>query len=168
MKRIPLFVLAILMVYSMIGWGDVVINELNYDPVDQGDEGGGLREFIEIYNPGPDAINLSGYALTNGVTYPFPQDTILGAGTYLIVARVPTHRTWRNKSYPVLGPFDGKLSNGGERLTLQRPDGTQVENFRYDDDSPWPRGADGYGLHTRTDRMGPSCGGFSLLARLAS
>jgi hypothetical protein len=126
-------------------FGEVVINEINYDPIDNGDEGGGLREFVEIYNPGPDTANLSGYEFTNGISFAFPSGTMLNTNDYLVVVKTPSHRMWRNTRYQVLGPFDGKLANGGERLTLTAPDGSIVERFSYNDDLPWAPGADGYG-----------------------
>lgn len=143
--RYQTLLIILLLIIPMISFGDVVINEINYDPIDIGDEGGGLREFVELYNPGPDAVNLTGYEFTNGITFTFPAGTGLAADSYLVVVKTPTHRLWRNTRYPVLGPFEGKLSNGGERLTLVRPDGSIVERFTFDDDLPWSRGADGYG-----------------------
>ena len=127
------------------GVADVVINELHYNPVDDGFEAGSLREFIELHNPGPATIDVSGYTFTKGIGYTFPEGITLDSGGYLVLARVPTHRTWRGKPYQVFGPYDGKLSNSGEQLTLKRPDGSLVERMEYDDEAPWPRGADGYG-----------------------
>jgi len=120
-----------LLLVSLVSFGDVVINEIDYDPLDLDNNPGGFREFIELYNPGPDAVDLSGYAFTNGIYYEFPQ---------------ASNSRWRNQPYPVLGPYEGKLSNDGERIELQRADGTTVERIRYDNDHPWPRGADGYGF----------------------
>ena len=56
----------------------------------------------------------------------------------------------------IVGGYDGKLDNGGERIQLLRPDEPPLEdsNFipllledevRYDDDEPWPVTADGTG-----------------------
>jgi hypothetical protein len=60
-----------------------------------------------------------------------------------------------DESVVVLGPYDGKLENGGERVQLQRPDSPPLEEPEYvphtledevvyDEESPWP-GADGDG-----------------------
>ncbi|MDP8246086.1 MAG: CotH kinase family protein [Candidatus Hinthialibacter antarcticus] len=126
-------------------FADVVINEIHYDPSDLDYEAGSLREFVELYNPGDAAVDLSGYQFTSGALYTFPNGTQLAANGYLVVVRVPSHTTWRNKRYQVLGPFENKLGNGGEWVELTRPDGTIVERLRYNDDPPWPRAADGYG-----------------------
>ncbi|MED6326366.1 MAG: hypothetical protein VYE14_03305, partial [Verrucomicrobiota bacterium] len=61
---------------------------------------------------------------------------------------------------PLVGPFGGRLSNGGETVSLLRPDNTQgidqedagyvpyipVESIGYDNSEPWPDDADGTGL----------------------
>lgn len=143
-RRLFLFAFA-LFVLPLSVVSDVVINEFNYDPIDMGEDAGSLREFIELHNPGPDAVDLSGYAFTEGIQFTFPDGASIGSGAYIVVARVPSDSYWRGASYPVFGPYEGKISNGGEELELRRADGSLVEWLIYDDDLPWPRGADGYG-----------------------
>ena len=145
MKRFVSYVLAFLISAVGLASADVVINEIHYNPTDRDSDAGSFREFVELYNPGPGAADLSRYTFTKGITYSFPADTALAAGEYLVVARVPTHRKWRNRPYAIYGPYTGKLSNSGERLTLERPNGTTADRVKYDDSAPWPRGADGYG-----------------------
>jgi hypothetical protein len=41
--------------------------------------------------------------------------------------------------------YSGKLDNSGERITLLGPLGETIEDFTYDDESPWPLAADGNG-----------------------
>lgn len=138
----PLFFLALSL--STI-WGDTVINEIHYNPPDNDLEAGSYREFIELYNPGAEALDLTGYEFAGGITYKFPQGTKLPPGGYLVIARVPTHETWRNKTFTILGPYEGKLADTGEVLLLLRADGSTIESFRYSDLAPWPLGCDGYG-----------------------
>lgn len=104
-----------LLVFPVETCADVVINEINYDPMERNDVGGSIYEFVEIYNPGPASVDLSGYLFKDGITFTFPNQVILNADAYLVLARVPTNSYWRNKSYPVVGPYEGKLSNGGEK-----------------------------------------------------
>ncbi len=125
---------------------DVVINELFYNPPDSGYESGVLREFVELYNPGSQPVDVSGYQFTQGIRYTIPEGTIVGADAYLVVACDPTYSSWRRKTIAILlGPYEGRLSDSGERITLARPDGTEVDSLRYDDFTPWPRTPDGYG-----------------------
>ncbi|MFB3787955.1 MAG: CotH kinase family protein [bacterium] len=126
-------------------WGEAVINEIHYNPPDNDLEAGSYREFIELYNPGAEGLDLTGYEFAAGITYKFPAGMKLSPGGYLVIARVPTHEMWRNKSYAILGPYEGKLSDSGEVILFMKSDGTTLESFRYSDSPPWPIGCDGYG-----------------------
>ncbi len=68
MKR-SVFVWLFLALVLSYGYGDVVINEIYYNPTDDDFESGSLREFIELYNPGTEAENVSGYIFTNGIQF---------------------------------------------------------------------------------------------------
>jgi len=128
-----------------IALGQVIINEIHYNPPDLGIEDGLFREFIELHNPAQAPFDLGGCFFDEGIQYVFPDHTVLLPGEYLVLARDVEHGVWRNRSYRVLGPYLGKLDNGGERLILRNVRGQIIETFRYDDTPPWPRGADGYG-----------------------
>ncbi len=134
-------------------FASVSITEIHYDPVDSGYTAGSLREFVEIYNSGPDTVDLEGYTITDGIEYTFPAGVQLASGAYLVIARDPTQPVWSSLTDKVFGPFEGKLSNGGEKLRLVRPDGTVVEELKYDNDHLWPTGADGYG--SSLERISP-------------
>jgi phosphatidylserine/phosphatidylglycerophosphate/cardiolipin synthase-like enzyme len=65
----------------------VYVNELYPDPATQDDE----SQFIEIYNPGPRTIDLSGWRIQDRPYYhadiwEFPEGTILAADGYLVAA----------------------------------------------------------------------------------
>ena len=124
---------------------DVVINEIHYNPIDVYQSPGELGEFIELFNPGPNPVDISGYEFDDGIEYTFPAGTIVGASSYVIVVRTREHHVWYRLNTTLLGPYDGSLSNTGENVRLSRPDGTTVEEVRYFDIPPWPTGADGYG-----------------------
>lgn len=124
---------------------DVVINEINYHPSDVGYTAGSLFEFIELYNPGSAPVDLSGYQFTKGITFTFPAGTSVASGAYLVLARDPKQSLFLRKSFTAIGPYEGTLSDGGERLELARPDGTVVDSFKYNDKFPWSRTPDGYG-----------------------
>ncbi len=136
--------LGLLIICSIAG-ADVVINEISYNPPDEQYTTGSIREFIELYNPGPDSVDVSGYYFDKGTTFVLPEGSLMAPYTYLVLARDPDNRIWNNAPSPVIGPLEGKLSNSGERLSLVRPDGTVVEELKYNDSPPWSRSADGYG-----------------------
>ncbi len=120
---------------------DIVINELHTDP----DVKTEPREFIELYNPGPGAVDLSGWSFTAGVSYTLPSGAILQADHYLVVAQSPdailgsggASRAQLPASV-VFGPYEGKLSNEGERVTLCDASGEVVDEVRYQLGFPWP------------------------------
>ena len=141
--RLCLCIIALLVAPSVRA--DVVISEIHYNPVGSGFEAGSLKEFVEIYNPGAETVDFSGYAFTDGIRYTFAENTTLAANSYLVLARDPTHSTWRRASYAIVGPYEGKLSDSGERIALTRSDGSLVERVSYEDSTPWPRSSDGYG-----------------------
>ena len=104
---------------SAIMIGDIVINELMYDPISGNDD----DQYIELYNQGTNLLNLAGWQFTTGVTFTFP-NVNLGPNGYLVVARNLTNLLAK---YPNLnggntvGNYSGKLSHNGEMLTLARP-----------------------------------------------
>jgi hypothetical protein len=99
--------------------GDVVINELMYDPIGGNDD----DQYIELYNQGTNSVNLAGWQLTSGVTFTFPSVALVPKG-YLVVARNRTNLLANHptlNSANVVGNFSGKLSHNGELLTLVQP-----------------------------------------------
>jgi hypothetical protein len=100
--------------------GDMVINELMYDPISGNDD----DQYIELYNQGTHTINLAGWQLTGGVTFTFPGVTLAPNG-YLVVGR---NQASLLAKYPNLnsgntvGNYSGKLSHNGELVMLSRPE----------------------------------------------
>ncbi len=114
----------------------IVLSEIQYNPNTRNE-----REFVELHNRTDQEIDVSGYAFTNGIAYVVPEGTTIAAGGYLLVAKDPAEFE-RLTDVKVIGPYEGQLSDSGERLTLSDGD-CEVESVRYDDRAPWPTGADG-------------------------
>lgn len=118
----------------------IVINELFYHP-----PGGRGDEYIEIYNRSNQAQDLTGFRFTRGIDYDFADGTTIDADAYLVIAKDPTS-TQRNHSLgSVLGPYEGQLADGGERVRFVDPRGNTVDEIRYQDGGQWPGLADGGG-----------------------
>ncbi|MCF7973185.1 MAG: lamin tail domain-containing protein [Phycisphaerae bacterium] len=114
----------------------LVINEVHYDP----DVKTELVEFIEIFNPGPSRVSLKDWQIADAVVYTFP-DVGIEPDAYMVVAQTPSlvRNKWHNlAANQVLGPFEGKLSNQGEQVTLIDPDGMVVDQVDYQLGFPWP------------------------------
>jgi len=131
-------------------------------------------EYIELYNISPTAVTLydpvgGPWKFTDGVDFTCPDapsQVTMDPGEFLIVAKSPDALTSQYTipgGVQILGPYDGKLANDGEKLELSMPgdtDGQQrfyicVDRVNYSDgshseDCPggvdlWPTEADGTG-----------------------
>ncbi len=124
--------------------GQIVINEIMYNPVVSG------AEYVELYNNSASVtFDLSGWAL-HGVSYTFPAGASLGPRQFLVLTASRTAFAGAyGATIPVFDTYLGSLQNGGETLTLSQPgDGTNelvIARVRYDNSPPWPAGADGAG-----------------------
>jgi hypothetical protein len=120
----------------------VVINEIHYNP----DVKTELVEFVELYNAGATGVDISGWYFSNGISFQFPNGTILPADGYIIVTEDPYlayHPTTIMDKYGVnsrlvYGPFDGRLSNEGERIVLRDATGRKIDEVDYQLGFPWP------------------------------
>jgi len=120
-------------------------------------------EFLELTNTGDQPIDLAGMRLaatdvagdTQGVRFEFAPQT-LEAGERVVVVRDRAAFQSRYGTDVTIaagtdgrggedGQFGGKLSNGGERITLLDADGGLIEQFDYGTDAPWPARANGRG-----------------------
>ena len=130
----------------------VIINEIHYNH-----SSADSLEFVELFNRAPYDVDLTGYSFSNGIEYTFPEESTLSAGGFLVVAANPESSIWNRVEVPVLGPYTGRLSDKGERITLDDDRSCLVESVRYNDRSPWPTGADGYGSSLeRVDPLAPA------------
>ena len=156
---------------------------------DFADLGQAQLEFVELYNFSEQAVPLynplepqNTWWLRGGVRLELPANTTIPPGGYLLLvgfdpAAEPAVSLRFRAHYgvsggvPIIGPFDGRLANGGETVRLLRPDNTQgidhddagyvpylpVEAVSYDNREPWPSDADGTGLSLQrkaADRFG--------------
>jgi hypothetical protein len=111
---------------SSIVIGDIVINELMYDPISGNDD----DQYIELFNKGTNTINLTGWQFTTGVTFTFPNVTLAPNG-YLVVAHNETNLFAKYSNLNggnTVGNYSGKLSHDGELITLARPQTLYVTN----------------------------------------
>ena len=137
----PLLGATLLLALAPAASGQVVINEIHYDPADgaAGDANNdGTRssdddEFVEIVNMGDEAVDLSGWTLSDAISvrHTFPDGTSLPAMSAIVVfgGGDPT------------GDFGGSevqttgslgLNNGGDTVTLSDDDGDVVAEQTYD------------------------------------
>ena len=140
--------------------GPIVISEIMYNPA-SGDQD---EEYLELHNIGELAVHLGDaegrpWEFREGVDFAFPVELVVPPGGRVLVVKSPEAFAALYPDIPgevqVVGPYDGKLNNGGEDVELAMPmdiDGqgdyayVRMDYVRYDDEFPWPDGAGGAGL----------------------
>jgi hypothetical protein len=119
--------------------------ELHYHPPDDGFVNGTELEFLELYNAGDAALDLSGLQFTDGIEFTFPDDVVLSPGDFIVLVANPDAFILRHPGITPLGAYNGQLSNSGETVTLSDPLRGPVLSMAYEDSPPWPPEADGNG-----------------------
>ncbi len=151
---------------------DVLIEEIMYHP-DSNDEYTYNDEYIELYNPTSEPINLQSplgtWRLNGAVDYSFyPGTSIPPDDRIVVVPFSPLFQLDRFNDFVfkygsfdltygvnIFGPWSGKLSNESERVALEKPQSTYqpgepfgwiiVDEVAYSDQNPWPETPDGTG-----------------------
>lgn len=138
MRRAFTTILVIILFYSLPALSSVVINEVFYDPsgIDTG------FEFLELYNNGTSAVDLTGWQVQYGgttfayATWDFPAGTSIAAGDYLLVGGdsvqtffevipdVIAAFAFQNGSSSGTGPTDG--------VRIYNPAGPYYDTILYD------------------------------------
>lgn len=128
---------------------DVVINEIQYHAPPVSLEGAPLsprdEEWLELHNRGPEVVDLTGWQLVDGIGFAFPDDTRIEPGGYLVVADDAAAFALDHPGVAVVGDYEGRLGNGGERIVLLDARGNPADEVRYFDGGRWPDAADGSG-----------------------
>ncbi len=136
-------------VKEQVDFSMLKVTEVHYHPLDEID---GLDtiddskyEFIEFKNTSTETMNLTGLVIDSAIYYEFPDNTLLGAGEFYVVAAKPSYFFDRYGVLPS-GNFSNKLSNGGEQVVVYKKEGNVIIDFTYDDKMPWPTQPDGGGV----------------------
>ncbi len=159
-------------------FGPVVLSEIMYHPPDVWANGAWWDapedEYVELLNLAPQPVPFfdpdlptNAWRLAGGVKFTFPTNlTLAGGERVLVVGFDPRTNSAQLAAFRaryglppetrVLGPWSGRLDNGGETVRLLRPVrlGTapdsavaevEADRVEYADRLPWPVGADGFG-----------------------
>ncbi|MEC8973646.1 MAG: lamin tail domain-containing protein, partial [Verrucomicrobiota bacterium] len=116
------------------------VTELMYHPLR------GMPEFIELKNSGDATLDLSGVAFREGIRFTFPNGFRLAPGEYVILTDNVTLFTELYPGVTLGGTYDGRLSNGSEKLVLTDSLAKPFLSLTYSDQPPWPSRADGQGF----------------------
>lgn len=147
--------------------GDLVISEVHYNPagsntaVGEPDVGNDEFEFLEVTNASGDSLELDGVRLSQtdvngdlqGIRFTFAPQSLTPGASVVIVHNHEAFNARYGNDIPIAlgsgdsstndGEYSGRLSNGGEQLTLLADNGAFLQQFDYDDN--WYNTTDGDG-----------------------
>ncbi len=111
---------------------DIVINEIQHSPA-----GGDAGEFVELYNPHAQAIDISDWSVTGAIDLDVqPGTVILPQQTMTFVSNDPGFAAAYGTGVFVGDRYDGNLAATGT-LTLTRADGSTADTVTYGG-AGWP------------------------------
>ena len=135
---------------------DIVINEIFYHapPISAVPASAGVaavpfterdEEWLELFNRGASAVDLTDWKLEGGIEFDFPDGTSIPAGGYLVIAKDAAALAAKHPAATILGDYDQSLGNGGDLIVLEDPAGNPADEVRYFDAGNWHGEADGGG-----------------------
>ncbi|MBN2746697.1 MAG: lamin tail domain-containing protein, partial [Bacteroidales bacterium] len=120
---------------------DLIFTEIMYNDLSESDS----LEYFEIFNKGTANADISGYQVSDGIEYTFPQNTIMTPGSYLVIAK---DSALVNSVFGITGTHQwtsGGLKNSGEAIEIVNTNAISVAKVEFSDQSPWAVEADGDG-----------------------
>ena len=137
--------------------GPVIISEIQYASATVAAGELDLLEFVEIYNPTDETVDLSNWAI-DGIQYVFPEGSQIGPSEAIVIVPFDPADAQAMQAFldhysiaevTALGPYSGRLDNAGERIRLLDTDEPPAENpaliplctedeVGYETTSPWP------------------------------
>lgn len=141
------------------GSSQLVVSEIHYNPTEPTDaeiaagfDNNDDFEFIELHNPSNTPVALGGLAFTEGIAFAFGDRTLAPGARIVVAASENAFRMRYGPGANVAGSYaSGRLSNGGEALTLGNADGERLIHIEYNDGDAWPARADGGGSSLTLD-----------------
>ena len=114
--------------------GNILINEIMYSP--DASCGGTYNEWIELYNPTPEDIDLNEWKIDNEgtvglINFSNSDSTIIKSMDYFIIAKRPLNFS---QYFNVLCPIAERkftLNNGGDSILLYNSSGELMQNVSY-------------------------------------
>lgn len=142
-KSITLLLLAMGMMWGAGLKGQLVITEIMYKSPIGGSQDS--LEYIELHNPTPNPVDITGYSFTSGITHTFSSG-IVNPGGFLIVCRTGASFThYYGAPCPIVNWFLGNLADAGEAIVLKNAQSSTVDSVFYLPGAPFPTVGNGDG-----------------------
>lgn len=123
--------------------GKLVISGINYKPQTNSD-----AEFLLITNAGNATLDLTGYNISDAITYTFPVGTTMAQGQTIMLAKNLSLIT----GFTSLTKYQwtsGSLNNSGEAITFKDSTGFVADQVSYLSVAPWATQANGLGYYLK-------------------
>ena len=111
----------------------VIITEIMYNS----SSGDPSEEFIELHNIGSGPVPMQGWTFSSGVNFEFPEVSILPGEYYVVAANPEKFVSVYGAVDNLIGPWQGRLSNSGERIRIKDALGDEVDDVTYSDQGDW-------------------------------
>ncbi len=150
--------LSVLLAASVaVGAPGVVINEIHYNP----DVKTERIEFLELFNNSSNAVDMSGWLITDGINFVFPTNTTIAPFGFKLIAENPTALQAKFGYAGALGPYTGSLSKYADKITLKNAQGLTENSVDYQVGFPWPTVGDppGYSIELINPNLDNNLGG---------
>lgn len=123
----------------------IVINEIMYNA----DKDKDTKDWVELYNAGNISVNLNGWSMIDEddthTPFVISNDVIIEPNEYIIFTRNKNDfEALINIENQVIGDFDYGFG-GNDIVILKDAQGNTHDSVNYDNNQPWPEGADGTG-----------------------
>jgi hypothetical protein len=147
------------------------VTELNYSPAEPSasEQAAGWTdnndfEFVELTNIGSQTLDLTGVRFverqvgggSEGIAIDLPPIQLAAKSSVVLVSNIAAFRARYGESLVPSGVFQGRLSNGGEMITLVGPTGELIQQFSYDDQWHPASDGDGASLEIRSPSTTPT------------
>ncbi len=127
--------------YPTQAYKKLIINEIHFQPLDSITSNsdtivGKHFEFIELYNKGTEAIDLTDVNFSDGIQYQFKNNAVIESEEYIVIASDSLMFIDRYGFFP-FGVYQGNLSNEGETIQINNPFNESIQEISYALDFPW-------------------------------
>ena len=161
--HIPAFIFILLLIAFPAHSQNLRINELmSSNNHSFYDEDGDTPDWIELYNGGTDAVNLSGYSLSDNIAFPFKwifPDFVLGSGKFILLAASGKDRN----TIPLYWETVISLNDTFRyNIPLTDPGAWRIPGFN---DANWATGRSGFGYGDGDDSTVVPGGTITVLMR---
>lgn len=119
--------------HAQLGSPALAFGAIEFNPA----SGNQAQEYVELLNPNPVAVDISGWRLESGVDFTFAPGTVVPANGRVYVSpnlaafRTRTTGPRAGQGLLVVGPYSGQLSARGESLSLRDAAGAALATNSY-------------------------------------